>query len=271
MKKNIYLAIIILQAITITFSSCVNQKQIAYFQKSQGQSDTIKIAKAYVPKIQSGDILSINIGSLNAIASSFFNPYSSMTANIETSDATSAGSGVAPTPALSQSASPGYLVGADGIIEIPLVGSVKLAGLTTTQAKELIKDRLKKYLKEPTVNVRVMNYKISVMGEVAKPGVFIIPNETITIPEALSMAGDLTIYGKRNNVLVVRDLDGEKEFGRINLNSRDIYTSPYFYLHNNDVIYVEPGNARSTQANQAVTLVPIAVSILTLILIIVRK
>ena len=270
MRKHNYLYFFIVQALIIILSSsCVSQKQIAYFQKGVNQSDTIKIAQAYIPKIQAGDILSINISSLNPSASSFFNPYSTMPVNQDAADGTSSANGTVATPSLSQSAAPGYLVGADGSIELPLLGNIKLAGLSTLEAKDTIKNRLKPFLKEPTVNLRVMNYKISVMGEVAKPSVYVIPNEKITLPEALSLAGDLTIYGRRDNVLIVRDVDNKKEFGRINLNSRDIYTSPFYYLHNNDVIYVEPGKGKSAQSDRIYQILPVLLSALSFITIIV--
>ncbi|HEY8783460.1 MAG TPA: polysaccharide biosynthesis/export family protein [Mucilaginibacter sp.] len=269
MKKNLYLGIFIFQAIIISLTSCVNQKQIAYFQKGINQADTIAVAQAYIPKIQPGDILAINVGSLNPIASSFFNPFSTMPVTSENSNPTTpSGSASGTSPSLSQSAAPGYLVDAAGTIELPLLGTLKVSGLTTSQAKEMIKDKIKLYLKEPTVNVRFLNYKISVLGEVAHPSVYVIPNESVTLPEALSMAGDITIFGKRENVLVIRDENGKKEFGRVDLTSRDVFTSPYYYLHANDVIYVEPGKGRIAQTDKTYQILPIILSALSFIVII---
>src|ERR1700730_6928976 len=156
MKKFLYLNIFVVQAVILTLTSCVNQKQIAYFQKGVNQSDTIAVAKAYIPKIQPGDILAINIGSLNPAASSFFNPYSTMPVNSESTDAAAAANGTSSSLVLNQSASPNFLVDVDGSIELPLVGNIKLAGLSTVEARDLIKNLLKTYLKGPTVNVRVM-------------------------------------------------------------------------------------------------------------------
>jgi polysaccharide export outer membrane protein len=265
MKKNIYLNIWIIQAIIISLSSCVNQKQIAYFQKGLNQADTIAVARQYIPKIQPGDILAINVGSLNPIASSFFNPFSTMPV---TSGDNTSGSGSGMAPSLSQSAAPGYLVDAAGTIELPLLGTLKLSGLTTTEAKDLVKSKLQLYLKEPTVSVRFLNYKISVLGEVLRPSVYVIPNESVTLPEALSMAGDMTIFGKRENVLVIRDVNGKKEFGRVNLNTREVYSSPYYYLHANDVVYVEPGKGRIAQTDKTYQIIPIILSALSFIVII---
>ena len=230
------------------------------------------VAKAYIPKIQPGDILAINVGSLNPVASSFFNPYSNTPISSDNSSVASgglSGAGVSAAPITAQSSAPGFLVDSAGAIELPLVGTVKIAGLNTSDARDTIKNRLKTYLKEPTVNVRFLNYKISVMGEVARPSVYVIPNERITIPEALSMAGDMTIFGKRENVLVIRDENGKKEFGHINLTSREVYTSPYYYLHANDIVYVEPGKGRIAQTDKIYQILPVILSALSLISIIV--
>jgi polysaccharide export outer membrane protein len=160
-------------------------------------------------------------------------------------------------------------VDANGAIELPLIGSLKVAGLTTMQARDTIKAKLTKYLKEPTVNIRFLNYKISVLGEVQRPSVYVIPNETITLPEALGLAGDMTIYGKRGNVLIIRDNNGKKEFGRVDLNSRDLFSSPYYYLHANDVVYVEPSAGRIAQTDKIYQITPIILSALSFLSIIV--
>jgi polysaccharide export outer membrane protein len=270
MKKNLYLNIFLFLSF-ITITSCVNQKQIAYFQKEPNQSDTIAVAKAYVPKIQSGDILDIPIGSLNPLASSFFNPYAVKTSTPDNAtQGAGSGAAAAASPAVVQSSAPGYLVDSAGTIEIPILGRVEAAGLTTSELRDNIKKLLaNKYLKEPTVNVRFLNYKISVMGEVARPSVYVIPNERITLPEALSMAGDLTIYGKRENVLIIRDENGKKEFGRVDLTSRNLYSSPFYYLHANDVVYVEPGKGKVAQTDKVYQILPVALSALSLISIII--
>ncbi|MBS1526228.1 MAG: polysaccharide export protein [Bacteroidetes bacterium] len=273
MKKNICLNIFLFLTFTIFLTSCVDQKQIAYFQKGLNEPDTIAVAKAYVPKIQTGDILEISIGSLNPLASSFFNPFSTTTIPTDNIGARSsnANSNNANTtsPSLVQSGAPGFLVDASGDIELQLVGSVKVAGLTTTEARDLIKEKLKIYLKEPVVNVRFLNYKISVLGEVMHPSVYVIPNESITLPEALSLAGDMTIFGKRDNVLVIRDENGKKVFGRVNLTTRDVYQSPFYYLHANDVVYVEPSKGRIAQTDKTYQLLPIVISALSFISIII--
>jgi polysaccharide export outer membrane protein len=266
MKKNIYLNIFLFFTALVILTSCANQKRIVYFQKEISQSDTISVAQQYVPTIQPGDILSIYVSSLNPAASSFFNPYNSAGASIG-ADNTATGGG-AP---LTQPTANGFLVDASGIIELPLVGTIKVGGLTTVQARDTIKNSLKTYLKEPTVNVRFLNYKISIMGEVARPSVYVIPNEKVTLPEALSMAGDLTIFAKRENVLIVRDNNGKKEFGRVNLNTREIFTSPYYYLHSGDLVYVEQGKGKASQNDLTYRLLPIILSALSFIAIIISR
>ena len=270
MKKNIHQNIFLFLSLIIFSTSCVTQKKIAYFQKGTGP-DTITVAQAYIPRIQPGDILSITIGSLNPAASSFFNPFSNLPVNTDASEGNQSNmaNGTSPMPALTQAAVPNYLVDPEGAIEYPILGSIKLGGLTTSEARILIKSRLKNYLKEPTVSVRVMNYKISVMGEVLRPSVYVIPNEKITLPEAISLAGDLTIFGKRDNVLIIRDDNGKKEFGRVDLRSRDMYNSPYYYLHDNDIVYIEPGKGRTAQSDRIYAVLPVLLSALSFFTIIV--
>ena len=243
-------------------SSCVSQKQIAYFQKGN-QPDTIQVAKAFVPKIQPGDILAINIGSLNPMASSFFNPNSNLPVNNNSAELSTEGASVSAV----QPSAPGFLVDSAGTIELPLVGQLKVADLSTSEARDLIKSRLETYLKEPSVNVRFLNYKISIMGEVVKPSVYVIPDERITLPEALSMAGDLTIFGKRTDILIVREENGKKEFGHIDITNREFYNSPYYYLRSNDIVYVEPNKARIQQSDPFYRVLPIVLSTISLIII----
>jgi polysaccharide export outer membrane protein len=268
MKKNLSLNIILFLACIVTLTSCVDQKKYIYFQKNLNQSDTINAAKAYIPKIQPGDILSIPISSLNPAASSFFNPFSSAGGGSDNSAAAITG---ALPAAGAPSSSNGFLVDGAGLIELPIIGAVKVGGLTTSEARDTIKNRLKFYVKEPTVYIRFLNYKISVMGEVAHPSVYVIPNEKVTLPEALSMAGDLTIFGKRDNILIVRDIDGKKEFGRVNLNDRGVFTSPFYYLHSGDLVYVEQGKGKIAQSDNIYRILPIALSVLSLIIISVYK
>jgi polysaccharide export outer membrane protein len=155
----------------------------------------------------------------------------------------------------------GYLVDNDGTIELPLIGKVKIGGLRTTDAADTIRTRLGAYLKEPSVVVRNINFKISVLGEVKIPGIFVIPDEKITLPQILSMAGDLTIYGNRSNIMIIREENGKREYARLNLTSREIFDSPYYYLRKNDVVYVEPIKSKMFDTDSRVRTVPLIISI----------
>jgi polysaccharide biosynthesis/export protein len=241
--------------------SCASPKQLVYFQGTTAQDDTVAIAQAYVPTIRTGDLLAVQVSSLNAEASAYFNPAS----------ATEAPTLPNTTPANMLPRNTGYLVDADGSIKLPLVGKVIVANLSNAAASDLITRQLTRFLKEPTVTVRNLNFRISVLGEVARPSLFTIPNEQITLPEALGLAGDLTIYGRRDNVLVIREEGGKRVFSRLDLTRRDAFRSPYYALHPNDVVYVEPGRARVTSVNQVYVLAPLVTGILSLIAIIATR
>ncbi|MGX5857984.1 polysaccharide biosynthesis/export family protein [Dyadobacter jiangsuensis] len=232
-------------------TSCVSPKTIVYFQGDTTRYYSQEIKDTYVPKIQSSDILSIIVGSLNPEANEVFNTPNQFT-TASTNYSSTGGPRVQPL---------GYLVDIEGNIEIPLIGKLKIAGMTTTQAADTIRFRLHNYLKEPSVIVRNLNFKISVLGEVKFPGVFVIPDEKITLPEVLSLAGDLTIYGNRNNLMIVREENGKREYARIDLTSRDIFNSPYYYLHKNDMIYVEPVKAKMLDTDSRIRTVPLIVTI----------
>lgn len=261
MKFNFYastLPILIGLALVTLVSGCISSKQLVYFQGQPAVSDSIKLMDRFVPTVQPGDILTVRVSSLSPEATSFFNPPSAtmqmdrMMTPIMTS-----------LPEIT-----GYLVNADGTLELPLIGKVPVGGLTTAQAADRIREQLKTYLKEPTVNIRNQNFRISVMGEVARPSLFTVPNEKITMLEALSLAGDITIYGRRDNVLLIREVNGQRTFTRIDLTGRDLFRSPYYYLHPNDVVYVEPGRARVATADRTYQLLPIALSALSFLAII---
>ena len=140
-----------------------------------------------------------------------------------------------------------YLIDSNGNIEFPTLGTIKLAGLTRSEANSLLKEKLGVYFKAdspPIVNIRLANFTVTVLGEVKTPGTYTLQDEKISIPEALGLAGDLTIYGKRDNVKLIREVDGQKKFATIDLTSVNVLNSPNYYLTQNDVIYVEQNNAR---------------------------
>ncbi|QHV94074.1 polysaccharide biosynthesis/export family protein [Spirosoma endbachense] len=243
-------------------TSCVSTKHLSYFQQEPGKADALTVAARYVPTIQPGDVLSIQVNSLNPEASSFFNPYAAF-AIADRGPQTNTIASTTPLPSIN-----GYIVDNEGKIEVPMLGKVDVKGKTVTEIKDQLRQSLKEYLKEPTVNVRNQNFRISVMGEVARPSLYTIPNEQITLLEALSLSGDVTIYGRRDNVLLIREENGQRTFTRIDLTRRDLFTSPYYYLHPNDVVYVEPGRARAATADRTNQLLPIVLSGLSFVAII---
>ena len=256
------LTVLIGVALVSLVSSCISSRQLVYFQNQSVVSDSIRMVDRFVPTVQPGDILSVRVSSLSPEAASFFNPPSA-TLPI---DRLMTPATITALPELS-----GYLVDTDGTLELPLIGKIPVKGLTTAQAADRIREPLKTYLKEPTVTIRNQNFRVSVMGEVARPSMFTIPNEKITFLEALSLSGDITIYGRRDNVLLIREVNGQRSFTRIDLTRRDLFRSPYYYLHPNDVIYVEPGRARVAAADRTYQVLPIVLSGLSFIAIIISR
>lgn len=196
--------------------SCSSYKKVPYFQDVNRTKSTIEDINNFSPlTIQPSDILSITVSSLNPLA------YSD-----------SAGREL------------GYLVNQNGEISLPLIGKVKVIGLTTSIVEDQIQEKLVPYLAEPAVSVRVLNFKVAVLGDVGKPDVYPVSSERITLTEALSMAGDLNITARRNDLLLIREIDGKREYIPLDLTSSAVFHSPYYYLKNNDVIYVQPDKTK---------------------------
>ncbi len=233
----------------IALASCRKQKEITYFQNPPDSTATnqVQALKTYEPKIHYNDILKIYISSVNKEASSFFNPLFDAETKLDNPEAY------------------GYLVDANGIIEMPLIGSVYVEGLTVPMIRDTLKKKLEKYLQNPTVRVIFDNFKVTVLGEVEMPGIYTVKNERITIPEALGLAGDLTIYGRRTNVMIIREEEGKRNFVTIDLTKRDVFRSPYFFLHPNDVVYIEPNKGKTATSDNFYRLAPIIISTITLI------
>ncbi|MFC0516281.1 polysaccharide biosynthesis/export family protein [Mucilaginibacter angelicae] len=232
--------------------SCNTSKKVKYFQNIPDSGQLKAIAKAeYVPlKIQSDDILTVVVQTIDPQSTLVIN-----SANLPTATTGSilSASNATLSPANTQIGS-GYLVDKEGFISVPILGRIKLAGLTTTAAADTVKSVASKYFKEPVATVRFANFRVNITGEVLKPGVYVLPNEKVSVLDAIALAGDLTIFGKRDNVLLIRENeDGTKTPYRFNLKKTDVMTSPYFYLHQNDMIYVEPGPGKvsATDASQA--------------------
>lgn len=224
-KRTIYIVFLM-----IIVSSCGSYKNIPYFQDVDQQNISNQTIDNYSPlTIQPADILSINVNSRNPESSAIFNGNPNRVGGV-----------VSPT----DNATLGYLVDPDGLIYLPLLGELKVAGLTTTQLRKKLTEKLLNLYKDPVVNIRIINFKISVFGDVLRPDTYNIQNERITITQALSLAGDLNITAKRKNVMLIRDIDGKRTFIPMDLTSKKTYQSPYFYLKNNDEIYVQPDRTK---------------------------
>ena len=224
--------LICLLLLSLNIVACVSSKKIVYLNNlaDSAKADINQAKTDFNNPIQKTDLLAITVGGSN--------PQDLVSLN--------SGSGYLPGTAAAGTnlKSIGYLVESDGKIQFPFLGRVQAAGLTRLQLEDTLTYRLRDYTRDPVVNIKFLNYGYSVLGEVTHPGRFEMENERTTILDALGMANDMTIYGKRNNVLVIREINGRREFGRINLTARNIFKSPYFYLKTNDVIYVEPENTK---------------------------
>ncbi len=235
MKKLSYFFLAAVAVLTVT--SCSTPKNVAYIQNSD-YIDYTNSEFLYDARIMPKDILTITINTVNPEASAPFNlivrpTLANATSNIPTSG------GALQT----------YLVDNNGCIDFPVVGTLQVGGLTKSMCEKLIHDKIQRYMnaeENPIVTVRMSNYKISVIGEVNRPGMFTVGNEKINIFEALAQAGDLSIYGVRDHVKLIREnAKGRKEIHTINLNDANIVNSPYYYLQQNDVVYVEPNQVKA--------------------------
>jgi polysaccharide export outer membrane protein len=253
-KKLLNFLFIIVVFFSIT--SCVNTRKATYFNDSVDAVVIPNAADMTLPVIQKNDILSIVITSLNEEASRPFN----MANNAGISTITSAGS--------NQSAS-GYLVSADGNINLPILGTMKVAGSTTKQVRDAIVAILieKKLLLDPIVTIRHLNFEITVIGEVGKPVVINVPSEKISLLKAIGLAGDITVYGKKDNVLLIREINGKRTVKRIDLNAAEFLTSAYYYLQPNDIVYVETNKNKLASVSTFKSTLPIVLSSLSVLLI----
>ena len=253
--------LVLLLAVALSFSSCVNVKEATYFNDINDGEIAYKV-EDMEPVIQKNDILSITVSSLNTEATQLFNaPNTPITAN---SSAIASGT-------LSQAV--GYLVDQDGNIQFPFIGTVKAATLTKKQLREKIIEGIlaKRLLLEPIVNVRYLNYKVSVLGEVGRPSVINAPGERISLLEAIAFAGDLTLYARRDNVLLIREVSGKRITKHINLNDQELFTSPYYYLQSNDVIYVTPNKSKIQSTGNAKLWLPFAIASITLGIVLIDR
>lgn len=250
------LYLLALFAVTL-FASCGTNQNAAYFTNI---ADTTLRANTPLPesRIQKNDLLSISVSSLNPEATVIYNSPNA----------------VAGIPGSSGAAISGYLVNSDGNIQFPVLGNIKAEGLTKDQLRDNIRKSLedKKLLVDPIVMVRFLNYRVTVLGEVGRPSVINVPSEKISLLEAIGMAGDLTIFGKRENVLVIREEEnGQKTMKRLNLNSNELLTSPYYYLKSNDIVYVEPSKAKVNTTSSTRVWLPVIFSGVSMIAVVFQR
>ena len=241
----------------LIFISCVSKKDIIYFQNDE--IDQSKVSNSYKTIIKPDDVLQITITAQDVEAVRPFN-----LAAVTYSTSSNSAIGVAQQQT--------YLVDTNGEIDFPVLGKLKIGGLTRDELITFLKDKLEPdYILNPNINIRIANYKITVLGDVARPGSYPIPNERITILEAIGLAGDLNLSAQRENVLVQREEEGKKVQYQVNLLSKKIFTSPVYYLQQNDVVYVEPNKAKMQDAAYTrstglfISLASVIISLLTII------
>ncbi len=212
-------------------TSCASKKDILYYQNIENISLN---DNQYNPVLKSDDILMIIVSSPN--------PEAAMPYNLTTISVPSISNNMESVGG--QFRHQTYLIDKEGNIQFPNLGTIKLGGLTRTEAMNLLMEKLKFYIKDPIVTLRITNFKVTVQGEVVRPGVYNIESERITLPEALSRAGDLTIYGNRKNILIIREIDGLKTYNFVDITQPDFINSDFYYLSQNDLIVVEPNKTR---------------------------
>lgn len=233
MVRKIVMKWMALVCLVLGLAGCKAPEKVLYLQ-DLSQPLEQALAQTSGMKIQKDDLLQINILANNPDVAKPFNlmaQISDMGTNVSNPEQTA------------------YLVDASGNVDIPVLGRMTVEGLTTQEVKSAIGKQLqeKNLIKDPVITVRILNFKVSVLGEVKNPGVVDVKGERITVLEALSKAGDLTIQGRRDHVAVIREVDGKRTVNYLDLKSKDIFDSPYYYLKQNDVVYVEPNNARTVQ------------------------
>lgn len=229
-KKMRFLLII---SILINLTSCNLKKKLIYFNNDTNNDSTVVHIKPTSIKFKIDDIISVDVSAfdLESVA-----PFTKTPNTSPSTQVPSYSNGIA--------ANGGYLIANDGTINLPLLGKTKIAGLTRNEATELIQSKLSNYLTDPIVSLKLLNFKITILGDVKIPGTYTIPNERLSLTEAIGLAGDLNITGIRNNILVIREENGVKKEYRVDLTNQSIYSSEVYYLRQNDVIYVEPNRAK---------------------------
>lgn len=242
--------------------SCSSPKKISYFNyipdSLRKDPMALQLAQYADPKIQANDVLQISVQTIDPAATSMMG----------TQPTPATGSPNTQTPA-------GYMVDKDGFIELPLAGRIKVGGMTTSEARDAIAQKASQFYKNPVVNVRFANFTITVLGEVAKAGQITVPAEKIGIFDAIGLAGDVRVTGNKDDILLMREENGEKKFVRLSLNDPTLFQSPYYYLRQHDVLYVQPNKnaaaAADTRTARALSFVSVGLTVLNLVAIILTR
>lgn len=245
-----------LVSILIIFASCGNIKRSTYFYDTSDRTFRAQNVESLEPVLRSNDLLSISVSSVNPEAAAFFN-----VANVVATKSSTV-SGVTTQAS-------GYLIDQEGFIRFPILGKIEAAGKTKKMLREDITVALEtaELLIDPIVDVRYLNFKISILGEVKNPKVLTIPNEKVSLFEALGLAGDITIFGNKENVSLIREENGAKILRRLDLTSSTIFNSPYYYLKSNDIVYVESKNSKVIEASLTKQWLPVILSAISLAII----
>ncbi len=239
------ISLILLAALLL--SSCASKEDVVYFQNT-GTFETIVDKNSFTPKFKVDDLVNIHISTLDIEASVPFNLFRGASEG-----------GIRPEQV-------DYLVDQDGEIDFPVIGKLKISGLSSEEVRVLLRKELIDYLKDPIINIRLQNFSVTILGEVRRPGTYPVNGERITILEAIGLAGDLGIKAVRQNVMVIRDFDGTKVYTRIDMTKKEAMSSPVYYLTQNDVVYVEPNQSAITASsldNRATIAISIASILIT--------
>ncbi|WP_067028842.1 polysaccharide biosynthesis/export family protein [Muricauda sp. CP2A] len=239
----------------LLITSCASRKDVVYFQNSNN-FETLVDKNTFSPKFKVDDLVGIHISTLNPEASVPFNLFRG-----------SQEDGMRPEQV-------DYLVDQDGEIDFPVIGKIKIAGLSPEEVRVLLREKLSDYLKDPIINIRLRNFTVTILGDVNNPGTYSVQGERITILEAIGLAGDLTIKGRRDNVMVIRDFDGTKVYTKVDLTDKEVLSSPVYYLTQNDVVYIEPNKSAVTASsldNRAGLYVSIISTLITSAIILITR
>ncbi len=249
-RTSLLFALIMLSLLT----SCIPNRELVYFNKKVAEDTkyvaTLSSANPAPIRIQTDDVLAIVVSSMSEETNALFNTLNNN--SITTFRFSSNGGGNQPL---------GYLVDQTGEVNLPIIGKAKLAGLTLDEADAYLRNLLNQYVKSPTVNVRILNHKFTVIGEVARPGLYNLSDSPTNLSEVIGLAGDLTVYGRRDNIKLIRTINNKREIVQLDLTAQQVINSPYYFLENNDIVYVEARSTKAFSTERSVQLLPIVLGV----------